>query len=108
MYKAAMLGLQTAVTEGDLRVIHLLHWAGLWERVDIETLVWAIKNASKDRLNVLDEITRLWFEKHAMEIQEQFPIDKALAEMQDHAVAESDEETLSFVKAVKEWFGIRG
>jgi hypothetical protein len=43
-----------------------------------------------------------------MEIQERFPIDKALAEMQDHAVAESDEETLSFVKAVKEWFGIRG
>ena len=101
-----MLGLQTAVAEGDLRVIHLLHWAGLWERVDIETVVWVVKNASKDRLNVLNEITTLWFDNHATEIQELFPIEKALAEMRDQGVIESDEETLAFAKTVSGWFGI--
>jgi hypothetical protein len=101
-----MLGLKTAVAEGDLRVIHLLNWAGLWERVDIEAMVWAIKNAGTNRLNVVDEVFYMWIYNHSMDLSEQSMIGKVLAEIRDQAVVKSDEETVAFVEEAKDILGV--
>jgi len=102
--EAAMLGLRSAVGEGDLRLIHLLFWAGLTERVDIETVIWVIRNAGTNRIQVVEGIVWMFAESHSMNLLEMSLIEKTLAEIKDQAVVDSDEETMAFVQAIGEWF----
>ena len=101
-----MIGLRTAVVEGDLRVIHLLYWAGLKERVDVETVIWVIQNAVKDQKKVAEVIMSMWLEAHDMNARERSLIDTAVAEIKDKAIAESDDETIAYVDALHGWFGL--
>jgi hypothetical protein len=101
-----MLGLRTAVLEGDLRVIHLLCWAGLRERVDVETVIWVIKNAGKNKTKVATDMMSMWLEVHDMGARERSLIDTAVAEIKDRAIAESDDETIAYVNALHGSFGL--
>lgn len=96
-----MLGLKTAVTEGELRVIHLLFWAGLSDRVGIETVVWVIHNAAQNRFKVVEEVMKLWVEKHDIDVHEGSLLEEACQEVKEKAVAESDKEGLALLEALR-------
>lgn len=98
-----MIGLRTAVIDGDLRVINLLFWAGLWERVDVEMMIWVLHNArgsGRERHLVVVEVLVLWLEKHEMDLHEQSLMEKALEEFKEQHVGEWDHDTIDFVQTL--------
>jgi hypothetical protein len=48
--------MKNAITVGDLRVIHLLLWVGLAEKIDLELVIHAISNAGGDKFAVLETL----------------------------------------------------
>jgi hypothetical protein len=94
----ALSGLKTAICGGDVRAIHLLEWAGLIEKLDIDTLTWALHNAGGNKLAVINQLLRLGFT--ALWDLDARQLGRALADIRDEAVAESDQEKLDFVKAI--------
>jgi hypothetical protein len=101
-----MLGFKTAVLEGELRVIHLLFWAGLWERVDVHTIVWVLHNTGRNRLNVALEVLRLWIEKRSTNLQDQLLLEMILNEFKEKVTAELDERMITFVDSVLQGIGM--
>jgi hypothetical protein len=95
----AISGLRTAISTGDTRAIHLLHWAGLIEKLDTDTLIWALKNAGGGKQAVINHILRLGF--NILSDPDARKLGRALADLRDEAVEESDQEKLEFVKAVR-------
>ena len=100
-----MLGLKKAVIDGELRVIHLLFWAGLHESVDIETIVWVIHNAGGNKVTVAMLVISLWLERHTIDLHEQSLLEMALAEVKEKGLAESDMEKVDMVAYVLEIYG---
>ena len=94
----ALSGLKTAISAGDVRAIHLLEWAGLIEKLDIDTMIWALHNAGGNKLAVINQLLRLGFT--ALWDLDARRLGRALADIRDEAVAESDQEKLDFVKAI--------
>ena len=100
-----MLGLKNAAAGGDLRVIHLLFWAGLWERVDVETMVWVIHNAGPDaerKREIFMKMLILWTEKHELTHHEKSIMQRALAEVKENATPEHNAESIDFFQASSE------
>jgi len=97
--EVALDGLKIAITVGDVRAIHLLLWAGLLEKLDVEILTWAFRNAGGDRIATVNQILRFGLvyicEKDFQKIQ------RALTDMQDEAEQEGDKAKFEFVKEIR-------
>jgi hypothetical protein len=95
----ALEGLKTAITRGDIRAIHLLEWAGLIEKFDIETLTWAFRNAGGDKIATVNQILRLGFaidaDRHCR------IINRELADIRHEAEVKGDQATIDFVDDIK-------
>jgi hypothetical protein len=94
----ALEGLKTAITRGDIRAIHLLEWAGLIEKLDIETLTWTFRNAGGDKIATVNQVMRLAnfrSEKDSRRIQ------RELADMRDEAEREGDQTKFDFVQEIR-------
>lgn len=89
----AQLGLKTAIATGDLRIIHLLQWAGISERFDREWLIWAIQNASGDRLIVMKS---LLFHCKLSQL-DGYKFQTAMQKFRDRAERVSDQATVEFI-----------
>jgi hypothetical protein len=94
-----MSGLQTAILEGNIPAVHLLHWAGLIKKLDINTLIFALRNSGGDKLPVVNHILRLGF--NILSDPDARKLGRALAELRDEAVHESDQEKLQLVHSVR-------
>ena len=91
-----MLGFKTALTEGNLRAIHLLFWAGLWDSVGVEEMLWVVQNAGRDRFNVTMEAIYLWCGAH----RDRREFEEISAELRGWAEADSDSETADYINLV--------
>jgi hypothetical protein len=99
----ALLGLKKAISVGDNRVIYLLIWAGLREKLDGDILNWAVRNVGGDKAAVI----KLLLSKINLSDAEEYNFQKALAEIKGKAEQESDQEQLAFVDSVANaWSGV--
>jgi hypothetical protein len=89
-----------------LRAIHLLLWAGLKEKLDVKTVIWAVRNANRNRVNIVEDLLNMWLLQHDMNIDDLVKIEAALAEIKDQAEVESDRETLALVNGIQEFLDI--
>jgi hypothetical protein len=94
----ALEGLKKAITFGDIRAIHLLAWTGVVEKLDVNLLVWAFRNAGGDKIAVITQLLRLNF--GVMQDKEARRIEKELADMMEEARQEDDDERLELVEAI--------
>ena len=94
----ALEGLKKAITFGDIRAIHLLVWTGVIEKLDVNLLVWAFRNAGGDKIAVINQLLRLNFGVMRDKVSRR--IDKELAGMLDEARQEDDEEKLELVEGI--------
>ncbi len=94
----ALEGLRTAISSGDIRAIHLLEWVGLLEKLNVDTLLWALRNAGGDKLATVNHILRLGFT--VMSDRDGRRVQKELAELRDEAEQEGDQEKFDFVRDV--------
>jgi len=94
----ALSGLKTAISVGDIRAIHLLEWAGLLEKLDVDTITWAFRNAGGDKLATVNQLLRLGFT--TMSDRDSRRIQWELAGMRDEAEVEDDQEKLNFVREI--------
>ncbi|KAG4436707.1 hypothetical protein IFR05_007821 [Cadophora sp. M221] len=108
--EVALSGLQSAITEGNVQAIHLLVWSGLVERLDIELLVWTLRNAGGEgvggKVRTVSQILRLGFT--VLEGRERGRVEAELLDMRDEALMVGDEEGLEFVRKVVESETLRG
>jgi hypothetical protein len=95
------MGLKNAIAAGDTRVIHLLEWAGLISKLDIDTLLWAFRNSGGDKIATVNQLLRIgssmgtWNEDTNLT-----RVQKELGEMRDEAEYEGDDEKRGFVKEI--------
>jgi len=99
--EVALEGLKNAVAIGDTRVIHLLEWYGLIEKLDIETLLWSIRNAGGDRIATVNQLLRLGFSNISSELRNARKIQRLLSDMEDEGKQDGDAEKLDFVNQLK-------
>ena len=83
-----------------MRAVHLLFWAGLGERVDIETVIWVIQNAKRNRLHLVMELLKLWMLEHHNDDHDKSLMRKTSAEIRDHVGIMPGEDSVVFVKQV--------
>ena len=95
--QAALLGLRTAISGGDLRAIHLLLWAGLREKLDVETVIWAVRNAGGNRVNVAEDLMTPWLIYCIVPIRDLMKFSRALSEIKDQAEVEFDQGDACFL-----------
>lgn len=96
-----MEGLRTAISTGNVETIHLLVWSGLIEKLDVELLCWAFRNAGggvEGRVKTVNQLLRLGFT--VLGARERGRVERELMELRDEGVMEGDEEKVSFVKEV--------
>ena len=94
-----MIGLKNAIVAGDIRVIHLLAWAGLITKLNIDTLIWAFRNSGGDKIATVNQLLRIGSAAVDLNLTR---IQKELGEMRDEAEYEGDEEKYRFVKELLE------
>jgi hypothetical protein len=98
--KIALEGFQDAICEGNLQAIHLLEWLGLAEKTNVDTIMFAIRNAGGNKKATVDH-----FMKQALETmlpKELWKIRRGLLDIRDIAALNGDEEQLEFVKEILE------
>jgi hypothetical protein len=93
------MGLKNATVAGDTRVIHLLAWAGLISKLDIDTLLWAFRNSGGDKIATVNQLLRI-ASGTVMTDTELIRFEKELGGMRDEAEQEGDEEKRGFVKEI--------
>ncbi|KAH6724978.1 hypothetical protein BKA61DRAFT_41039 [Leptodontidium sp. MPI-SDFR-AT-0119] len=106
--EVALSGLQSAITQGNVQAIHLLVWSGLIERLDVEMLIWTLRNAGdggqgegvEGRVRTVNQILRLGF--MVLEGRERGRVEAELLDIRDEALMVEDEEGLEFVRRVVE------
>ncbi|KAE8440571.1 hypothetical protein EG329_007229 [Mollisiaceae sp. DMI_Dod_QoI] len=91
-------GLKKAIIFGDVRAIHLLVWAGMLEKLDVDLLIWAFRNAGGDKVAVINQLLRLNFS--VMKDREARKIDKELSEIMDEAKQDGDQEKYEVAKRI--------
>ena len=97
-------GLQSAIQAGNVEALHLLIWSGLFEKIDVKLLCWALRNAGdgglglQGRLRTINCLLRLGYT--VMSERERGKVEMELAEMRDDGIMGGDEERVDFVKAV--------
>jgi len=89
------MGLKNAIIAGDTRVIHLLAWAGLISKLDIDTFLWAFRNSGGDKIATVNQLLRIGSTTVDTNLTR---VQKELGEMRDEAEHEGDEEKHGFVK----------
>lgn len=94
-----MTGLRTAILEGDIRAIHLLQWAGLDKRLDMDVMIWAIENAQDNKIAVVNQLLRIGFS--VISDSEARVLGRALSWLRDEAVQEKDEAKLEFFNSIR-------
>jgi hypothetical protein len=99
--EVALEGLKNAIGIGDTRAIHLLEWYGLIEKLDIETLLWSIRNAGGDRIATVNQLLRLGFSNISSELRNARKIQRLLSDMEDEGKQDGDAEKLDFVNQLK-------
>jgi hypothetical protein len=78
-------------------------WAGLRERLETDTIIWALRNSGGDKGAVTKQLLSfLSFYNHEFSPRETNKLLKELAELRDEAEQEPDPDKLAFVKAVEE------
>ena len=69
----ALLGLKKAISEGNIRVMHLLMWAGLHDHSHDIDLTWSIHNAGGDRFETINHLVNMGLyrikEEHESELE---------------------------------------
>jgi hypothetical protein len=96
------MGLETAITTGNMRVICLLLRTGLGEKLDVDLLIWALQNTSNNRYAVIKFLIEL---RHVEGIGQRSDKDKftlAMYQERDKAKQRGDVLTLEFLKSVEE------
>lgn len=73
-------------------MIHLLGWAGLEGKLDIEFLLWSLRNVSGDKITIMECLLPSDL-CHAEVIR----FHAAMDELRDKAVQQRDESTLEFI-----------
>ncbi|KAK0112869.1 magnesium ion transporter, variant 2 [Cadophora gregata] len=123
--EVAFEGLKEAIREGNVEAVHLLMWSGLLERMDVEVLVWAMRNVGssaglaptpnigdedeqrlgkgkvlslEEKVRTINQILRLGFT--AMDSWERGRIEAELLVMRDEAIMRDYEEGLEFVRRI--------
>jgi hypothetical protein len=91
--QVALLGLKNAIMAGDLRVIHLLEWAGLYGKPDVEFLIWAAHNAGGDKVTIMKRLLHGNFSD-----TEVIKFYSAMDQLRSKAERESDTLTLDLIK----------
>lgn len=86
--------------DGDIRAIHLLQWAGLSEKLDMETLIWALKYSGGNRVAVINQLLRIGFV--VLSDPDARTLGRALSELRDNAIEERDREKLEFFEAIRD------
>lgn len=123
--EVAFSGLKDAIRECNVEAVHLLVWSGLLERLDVEVLVWGLRNVGsgletadenrkengvvvslEDKVKTINQILRLGFT--AMDSRERGRAEAELLDMRDEALMRDDEEGLEFVRRVVESETLRG
>ena len=98
----ALSGLNNAISTGDRRAIHLLVWAGLRERLDIDILIWALRNAGGDKYAVIKQLLVFLSScTSGFSHRETNKLFRELAEIRGEAEKERSSENLAFVKDVE-------
>lgn len=85
--------------DGHIRAIHLLHWAGMLDRLEIDNVIWALQHAGGNRTAVVTHLLRLGFE--VMSDPDARKLGRALSNLRDEAVSEDDEEKMNFFQSIK-------
>ncbi|PVH84895.1 hypothetical protein DL98DRAFT_60773 [Cadophora sp. DSE1049] len=135
--EVAFEGLKEAIREGNVQAVHLLVWSGLLERLDVEVLVWTLRNVGsgskyksetssdspegeeegqgtgrEQEVSLADKVRTvnqvLRLGFTAMDTRERGRIEAELLEMRDEALMGGDEEGLEFVRRVVESKTLRG
>lgn len=115
--EVAFSGLKDAIRECNVEAVHLLVWSGLLERLDVEVLVWGLRNVGsglesvdglgkdngvvvslEDKVRTINQILRLGFT--AMDSRERGRAEAEFLDMRDEALMRDDEEGLEFVRRV--------
>jgi hypothetical protein len=94
-------GLKTAITTGNIRAIHLLGWAGLIEKLDVETVTWTFRNAGGDKIATVNQILRLGFDCNLSLEKASRKIQRELVDMRDEAEVEGDQAKFDLVQEIK-------
>jgi uncharacterized protein with HEPN domain len=103
------MGLRNAIVAGDTRVIHLLEWAGLISKFDIDTLLWAFRNSGGDKIATVNQLLRIGSAAGMMNKDTNLTrVQKELGEMRDEAEHEGDEEKHGFVKELLDSQSLHG
>lgn len=122
--EVAFEGLKEAIKECNVQAVHLLVWSGLLERLDVEVLVWTLRNVGagpeskvegggkiiglgiEEKVRTVNQVLRLGFA--AIDARERGRVEVELLEMRDEAIMRDDEEGLEFVRRVVESETLRG
>ena len=92
--------------DGDIRAVHLLHWAGMQGRLEMDTVVWALRNAGGNKKAVITHLLRLGFA--VMSDPDARKLGRALSNMRDEAMQQDDEETMELFQFVRQSTIVRG
>jgi len=95
-----MDGLRSAVSAGELRVVHLLLWAGLFKKLSIDTIIWSFRTAGGDKLAVVNHLVELGFS--SLDYKEKRRVVSELEDLEDEAIQNNDQDTFNFAKGVFE------
>lgn len=98
----ALEGLKTAISTGNTSAIHLLEWYGLFDKLDIDTLLWTFRNAGGDKIATVNQILRIGnFSYISTKLKDLRKMQRELSDMEDEAQQEGDGAKLDFVKEIK-------
>jgi hypothetical protein len=85
--------------DGNIRAIHLLQWAGLFQRLDMDMLIWAIQNAGGHKVAVVNHLLRIGFS--ILSDPDARKLGRALSSLRDDAIAEDDQEKLDYFRDIR-------
>ncbi|KAF8859383.1 hypothetical protein BDZ45DRAFT_673336 [Acephala macrosclerotiorum] len=91
-------GLKKAILFGDIRAIHILAWTGIIEKLNVELLIWAFRNAGGDKVAVINQLLRLNFS--TIPDREARKLDTELAELMEEAHQDGDDEKHELVMSI--------
>ncbi|CZR51543.1 uncharacterized protein PAC_01420 [Phialocephala subalpina] len=91
-------GMKKAILFGDIRAIHLLAWTGIIEKLDVDLLIWAFRNAGGDKLAVINQLLRLNFSTIPDRVSRK--LDKELADLMEEARQDGDDEKHELVMRI--------
>ena len=105
----AEIGLRNAISVGDTRVIHLLFWAGLRDTIGDHTIIYALRHAGGNKIQVVNHILMHASMRPANKTKiTPYAVPQEIGDIKDEAQKEKDQEKLDFMDAVTEstWYEV--